>query len=119
MTNFDDLLQVQLQDPGFRKEYDELEPEFVAAERAMFVFHKAASVETLPCCCLRVVFQDGVVKTYDIKKLFDDLPQLRALEEDTLLFAAARVSPGGYGIIWNEDLDLDCNEIYVNGDYAV
>ncbi len=54
-----------------------------------------------------------------MKKLFDDLPQLRALEEDALLFAAARVSPGGYAIIWNEDLDLDCNEIYVNGDDAV
>jgi hypothetical protein len=47
------------------------------------------------------------------------LPQLRALEKDALLFAAARVSPGGYGFIWDEDLDLDCNEIYVNGEDAI
>ena len=90
-----------------------------AEKQPSFCFHRAVSVETLPGCCLRVVFRDGVVKTYDMKRLFDHLPQLKALEEDPLLFAAARVSPGGYGIIWNEDLDLDCSEIYVNGEDAV
>lgn len=89
-----------------------------AEKQPSFCFHRAVSVETLPGCCLRVVFRDGVVKTYAMKRLFDHLPQLKALE-DPLLFAAAQVGPGGYGIIWNEDLDLDCNEIYVNGEDAV
>lgn len=86
--------------------------------RPAWYFHKAASVETLPDCRLRVVFKDGVVKTYDMKQLFADLPQLKALAEDPDLFASARLDPGGYGIIWNDELDLDCNEIYVNGEDA-
>ena len=111
MTDFDEYLQEQLQDPDFRKEYEALEQEANA-----FTFHKAASVETLPDCFLRVLFKDGVVRTYDMKKLFDDLPQLKALADDPALFASARLDPGGYGIIWNDELDLDCNEVYVNGE---
>ena len=41
MTDFDEYLQEQLQDPDFRKEYEALEQEANA-----FTFHKAASVET-------------------------------------------------------------------------
>ena len=32
MTNFDDLLQEQLQDPEFRSEYEALEPEFAIVQ---------------------------------------------------------------------------------------
>ncbi|WP_199647569.1 DUF2442 domain-containing protein [Peptoclostridium sp. AF21-18] len=26
-----------------------------------------------------------------------------------------KIDTGGYGIIWNDDIDLSCNELYENG----
>ena len=31
------------------------------------------------------------------------------------LFNLVQVDSGGYGIIWNEDIDLACNELWNNG----
>ena len=35
--------------------------------------------------------------------------------EDISLFKKARLSPGGYAVEWNDDLDLDAEEIWVSG----
>ena len=37
------------------------------------------------------------------------------LLEDELLFRDVVVDQGGYGIIWNDDLDLSCDELWENG----
>ena len=31
------------------------------------------------------------------------------------LFDRVRVDTGGYGISWNDDIDLSCDELYWNG----
>jgi hypothetical protein len=31
------------------------------------------------------------------------------------LFEQAKVAGGGYGIYWNDDLDIGCDELYING----
>ena len=31
------------------------------------------------------------------------------------LFYEVRVDTGGYGIIWNDDIDLSCDELFKNG----
>ncbi len=31
------------------------------------------------------------------------------------LFKQVKVDVGGYGIIWNDELDLECNELYFEG----
>ena len=31
------------------------------------------------------------------------------------LFEQVKVDSGGYGISWNDELDLSCNELYYNG----
>lgn len=116
MTTFEEYLQEQMQDPEFRREYEALKPEFTPSPDSVYVFHRAVSIETLPDCRMRLVFRDGAVRVYDVKTLFDEIPQLRALEEDPALFHSARLDPGGYGIFWNDELDLSCDEVYEYGE---
>ncbi len=35
--------------------------------------------------------------------------------EDDVLFKNVKVDPGGYGISWNEELDLSEAELWING----
>ena len=45
--------------------------------------------------------------------LFDKYPQLRALE-DRDLFLSGKLM-GAYGIVWNDDLDIEAETIYEDG----
>lgn len=116
MTTFEDFLKAQMQDPEFRREFETRKPEFAPSPDSVYVFHRAVSIETLPDCRMRLVFRDGAIRVYDVKTLFDDLPQLRTLERDPALFHSARLDPGGYGIFWNDELDLSCDEVYEYGE---
>ena len=62
---------------------------------------------------IEVTFQDGKVKQYDISVLFGKYPQLEALK-DRDFFLSGRLL-GSYGIVWNDDLDLETETIYEEG----
>ena len=79
------------------------------------MFHKIKSVSTLPDYKLRVLFSEGVTKIYDIKPLFEKLPAFKVLQERPEIFTMVTVDIGGYGIIWNDELDLSCDELWENG----
>ena len=78
------------------------------------MFHKAISLEFLKGTALAVRFEDGAVKKYDIAVLFSKYPQLRALE-DRELFLSGRLM-GAYGIMWNDELDIEIETIYEDGE---
>jgi hypothetical protein len=80
-----------------------------------FVFHRITSIGALDDCILCAQFEEGVIKTYDIKKLFHKVPAFRVFETKPELFFSVHVDTGGYGIVWNNELDLDSNEIWHNG----
>ena len=50
---------------------------------------------------------------YDMRALFPKYPQLTALE-DRDLFLSGKLM-GSYGIIWNDDLDIETETIYEDG----
>ena len=77
------------------------------------MFHRAVEVTFREGTVLEVLFQDGAVKQYDLRALFEKYPQLRALE-DRELFRSGKLM-GPYGIIWNEELDLETETIYQDG----
>ena len=77
--------------------------------------HKIQSVKPLNDLRLSVIFQNGVEKEYDIHNLYSVLPQFKELETDNNLFRQVQVDAGGYGISWNDDLDLDAGDIWDNG----
>jgi hypothetical protein len=79
------------------------------------MFHKVKNVSALPDFCLSVQFSEGVTKLYDIKPLFEKLPVFRYLKEHPEEFNGVSVDVGGYGIVWNDDLDLSCDELWEHG----
>ena len=80
------------------------------------MFHKIKHVSALPEYRLSVQFSEGATKIYDVKPLFERLPVFRALKEDPTEFGCVSVDVGGYGIVWNDELDLSCDELWEKGD---
>lgn len=78
------------------------------------MFHKIKNVAAIPDYRLSVQFCEGVTKIYDVKPLFEQLPIFIALKNEEKFFDVT-VDVGGYGIIWNDDLDLSCDELWENG----
>ena len=80
------------------------------------MFHKIKSVTPLADHVLSVQFSEGVTKRYDVKSLFDKYPMFLPLRDDPALFSSVEVDVGGYGIIWNDDIDIACDELFYNGE---
>ncbi len=78
------------------------------------MFHKAIELKLLEGTAMEVIFQNGIVKHYDMRALFPKYPQLRALEERSLFLSGKLV--GAYGIMWNDDLDIEAETIYEDGE---
>ena len=78
------------------------------------MFHKAIELQFLDGTAMAVTFHDGTVKKYDISVLFSKYPQLKALE-DRGLFLSGRLM-GPYGIIWTDELDIETETIYEDGE---
>ncbi|MCF0247390.1 MAG: DUF2442 domain-containing protein, partial [Synergistes sp.] len=72
-------------------------------------------ISALPDFKLIVQFAEGVTKKYDMTPLFDRIPAFGYLREHPEEFACVTVDTGGYGIVWNDELDLSCDELWENG----
>lgn len=79
------------------------------------MFHKIKNVSALPEYRLSVQFSEGVTKIYDVKPLLEKMPVFAELKNNTREFFCVSVDVGGYGIVWNDDLDLSCDELWENG----
>ncbi|MGP1459120.1 MAG: DUF2442 domain-containing protein [Treponema sp.] len=79
------------------------------------MFHKIKAVRALSDYRLYVQFSEGITKMYDVKPLFNKWKAFKVLKSIPELFYDVEVDTGGYGIIWNDELDLSCDELYENG----
>jgi hypothetical protein len=79
------------------------------------MFHKVKSVKSLENYILEIVFQNNIIKYYDVSNLFEKWNVFKNLETVNGLFNQVKVDKGGYGISWNEDIDLSCDELWNNG----
>lgn len=77
------------------------------------MFHKAINLEFNEGTELAVTFQDGKVMQFDMADLFGKYPQLAALR-DRELFLSGKLE-GPYGIVWNDELDLEVETVYEEG----
>ena len=77
------------------------------------MFHKAIDLVFLSGTSLEVTFQNGVIKRFDMGQLFKKYPQFQALK-DRDLFLSGKLQ-GFYGIVWNDDLDIEAETIYQDG----
>lgn len=77
--------------------------------------HKIISVKPMENFILLVGFQNGIEKTYDMRNLYPVFPQFKVFESDIGLFNQVQVDTGGYGVSWNDNLDLDAEDIWEDG----
>ena len=84
-----------------------------SSRRLTDMFHKAINLQFGEGTRLELTFQNGEVKSYDMTALFEKYPQLEALK-DRSLFLSGKLM-GAYGIIWNDDLDIEAETIYEDG----
>ena len=80
------------------------------------MFHKIKSVTPLSDYILSVQFSEGITKHYDLKPLFDKYPMFIPLKEHLDLYYSASVDVGGYGVIWNDEIDIAADELFFNGE---
>lgn len=76
----------------------------------------ATKIEFLEDVTIEVTFLDGKIIRYDMSKMFSKYPQLELLRKDRNLFINGHLDPGGYGVIWNDDLDFSMMSVYENGE---
>ena len=80
------------------------------------MFHKLNQIKALPGYRLWAKFLDGREVIYDVSKLTAVNSVFGDLVRNPELFSQVRIDPGGYGISWNDDLDLEADELWKNGD---
>lgn len=78
------------------------------------MFNKVKSVTVLDNYNLLIGFACGKNKIYDLKPLFEKYDNFCLLKDISVL-KTAKVDIGGYGVIWGDELDLSCNELWDNG----
>lgn len=78
------------------------------------MFHKIRNLEVLENFVIRVSFNEGIIKTYDIKPLFGKIEIFNELKNDDL-FQKAYVAPDGHAVIWNDHIDISSDELFNNG----
>ena len=79
------------------------------------MFHRISSVEPLPNFNLSINFINGEKRMYDVSPLFEKWESFKTLLSVKGLFEQVQVDAGGYGISWNDDIDLASDELYYNG----
>lgn len=78
------------------------------------MFHKVKDVTALPDHKLSVQFVEGVTKIYDVAPLIEQYKMFTGLKE-TAIFTSVTVDVGGYGVIWGDEIDISCDELFANG----
>ncbi|MCD8293666.1 MAG: DUF2442 domain-containing protein [Clostridia bacterium] len=87
--------------------------EVVTAEDEMlWQEHEIRRVYPLEGMKVLAVFVDGNSRVYDMKPLCDSSPVFRALEDRELF---CKVRAGNGGLVWNEEIDLDSEDVYYDG----
>ena len=79
------------------------------------MFHKVKKINVIKKYILETTFENDVVKYYDVSQLFEKWKAFENLKTIEGLFDQAKVDKGGYGISWNEDLDIECEELWEHG----
>lgn len=78
------------------------------------MFHKVNSVSATKDYKLIIHFWDGTTKLYDVRPLFKKWKIFEQLKNGS--FEDVKVDEGGYGISWNDEIDLSAEELWENGE---
>ena len=76
-------------------------------------YPKIRSVRPKPGKTLLVEFENGERKVYDCTPLLKS-EAFRPLQDEAI-FRCAHADAHGYGVIWNDEIDLAESEVWLNG----
>ncbi|MBL7065137.1 MAG: DUF2442 domain-containing protein [Anaerolineae bacterium] len=79
----------------------------------MSSYPRIKSVKPLKGTCLLVTFHNGVKRVYDCAPLLED--EIFSPLSSDVLFNSVKVDGGGYGISWNDEIDLSESELWMHG----
>lgn len=79
------------------------------------MFHKVKNVTPLKDYKLSIQFAEGITKIYNMENLIENNKMFFSLKNKEI-FYSVEVDVGGYGIIWNDDIDISCDELFENGE---
>ncbi len=79
----------------------------------MLTFPKIKSVKPLANKCLLVEFTNDDIKIYDCRPLLEQY--VFTPLKDEAFFGNVRVDKAGYGVVWNDYIDLSEAELWING----
>lgn len=79
------------------------------------MFIKISTVAALPDFVLLVGFNTGEYKQFDLKPLIEKYEPFKSLTQVTGLYEQVKIDAGGYGLVWNDDLDISADGIYEKG----
>lgn len=79
------------------------------------MFHKIVSVTPSGELTFDAVFSNGDKRRYDVAPLLTKFSAFNALREVPGLFERIHVDAGGYAVAWNDELDLECEDIWELG----
>jgi len=83
-------------------------------EEQKYIFHLLDDVKALDNFMLEAKFKTGEKKLYDVKPLIERYNMFRLFLKNKDLFYKFNLS-GGYALVWNDQVDLHCNELWNNG----
>ena len=78
------------------------------------MFYKIKNIIPKENLIIIAEFENGVMKQYDVKILLNKIEAFKILN-DKIIFNNVKIDIGGYGISWNENVDLSSEEIWENG----
>ncbi|MDR0910222.1 MAG: DUF2442 domain-containing protein [Spirochaetaceae bacterium] len=76
------------------------------------MMHKIKDVKPMGNMMLDVIFTTGEERQYDVRPLLEKFDAFKTLIYVNGLFEQVQVDCGGYGIAWNDDIDLDCEDLW-------
>ncbi len=79
------------------------------------MFIKITSIAPLPDYILLIGFTTGEYKLFDLKPIIDKYSPFQALINTPGLYKQAKIDVGGYGIVWNDQLDISSEGLYERG----
>ncbi|MCL1886016.1 MAG: DUF2442 domain-containing protein [Dehalococcoidia bacterium] len=83
---------------------------------------RIVTVTPLPNFKLFLTYDDGAEIFYDVSPLFEH-PQLSKtflpLKNQSGLFRKVTVGTSGFGIVWNDKIDIGCDVIYADGQRVI
>jgi len=74
---------------------------------------KIRHVKVLDDYIILIIFDNGTKKQYDFKSKLDMYPYITI--KNPGVFKSVQIDAGGYGLSWNDEVDISEYELWTNG----